>query len=397
MPMRNNHISAAIILLASAAVSFFAGREFLLMHEPDVFYPSPSLTREGALSDYFPGLKGTPNDTKVYFFEGAEDGPTALLLGGTHGNEPASALAAVVILENVHVSAGRLIVLPRANESGYTCTDPMEGYPQFYTIEARGGNRRFRFGSRMTNPVHQWPDPLVYSHRPSGQQLSGFETRNLNRSYPGNPAGSLTDKTGYAIVQLIKTEKVNVAFDLHEAAPEIPIINAIVYHEKAEEIALNAIFELEMEGINCSPESSPVNFHGLSHREWGDYTDVNPFLMETSNPIQGRLRGKTDADLIVKGVSPDYLRALESGALKITYEPDGEPIERRVARHITAFRKVVAAYNSSGAGQVILENLPEYSDILEKGVGAFLSSGPYETDGGRQPRNGRTLSKEEHP
>ena len=71
-------------------------------------------------------------------------------------------------------------------------------------------------------------------------------------------------------MQLIKAEKVAVAFDLHEAAPEIPIINAIVYHEKAEEIALNAIFELEMEGIRCSPERSPANFHGLSHREWGD-------------------------------------------------------------------------------------------------------------------------------
>jgi len=371
--MKKNHISAAIVLLASAAVSFLAGREMLAMHKPDVFYPSPSLTREGRLSDYLPGLKGTPNDTRVYYFEGAQSGPTALLLGGTHGNEPASALAAVVILENVEVSAGRLIVLPRANESGYTCTDPMEGYPQFYSIDTPGGARRFRFGSRLTNPVHQWPDPLVYSHRPSEQQLSGFETRNLNRCYPGRPNGTLTEKTGYAIMQLIKKEKVAVAFDLHEAAPEIPIINAIVYHEKAEEIALNAIFELEMEGIHCSPEQSPANFHGLSHREWGDYTDVNPFLQETSNPIQGRLRGRTNADLIVKGVSPEYLKALRSGALKITYEPEGEPIELRVARHVTAFRKVVSAYNQLGGESVVLTNMPEYSDIIKNGVGAYLS------------------------
>ncbi len=386
MRFKKNHLSASIILLASAAVSFLAGREFLLMHEPDVFYPSPSLTREGVLSDYFPGLKGTPNDTKIYFFEGAESGPTALLLGGTHANEPASALAAVIILENVAVSAGRLIVLPRANESGYTCTDPMEGYPQFFSIKTRCGERRFRFGSRMTNPVHQWPDPLVYSHRPSGQQLSGFETRNLNRSYPGRPDGSLTDKTGYAIMELIRVENVAVAFDLHEAAPEIPIINAIVYHEKAEEIALNAIFELEMEGINCSPERSPENFHGLSHREWGDYTGANPFLMETSNPIQGRLRGKTDTDLIVKGISPEYLKAFKSGALKITYEPDGEPIERRVARHITAFRKVVEAYNSLNDGQLTLTNLPEYPDILEKGVGEYLPCGRQESNDKKQTR-----------
>jgi hypothetical protein len=387
MPLKKNHVSAAIILLASAVVSFVAGREFLLMREPDAFYPSPSLTREGRLSDYFPGLEGTANDSKVYFFEGKESGSTVLLLGGTHGNEAASALAAVIVLENVEISAGRLIVLPRANESGYTCTDPMEGYPQFYSIDTRDGKRTFRFGSRLTNPLHQWPDPLVCSHWPSGQQLSGFETRNLNRSYPGRPGGSLTDKTGYAIMQLIITEKVDVAFDLHEAAPEIPIINAIVYHEKAEEIALNAIFELEMEGINCSPERSPENFHGLSHREWGDDTQVNPFLMETSNPIQGRLRGRTNAELIVKGVSPEYLMALKSGALKIAYLPTGEPIERRVARHITAFRKVIEAYNSLSDKPVILTNLPEYSDVLEKGVGEYLTRGAQKTDAKKKAGN----------
>jgi hypothetical protein len=371
--MKKNHISAAIILLASAVVSSLAAREMLEMRAPDVFHPSASLTREGRLSDYCPGLKGTANDTRVYYFEGARGGPTALLLGGTHGNEPASALASVVVLENVEVPAGRLIVVPRANESGFTCTDPMEGYPQSYSIRTPGGERRFRFGSRLTNPVHQWPDPLVYPHRPSGQQLSGFESRNLNRCYPGRPDGTLTEKTGYAILQLIKAEKVAVAFDLHEAAPEIPIINAIVYHEKAEEIALNAIFELEMEGIHCSPERSPANFHGLSHREWGDGTDVNPFLMETSNPIQGRLRGRTNEALIVKGVSPEYLKALRSGALKITYDPEGEPIEMRVARHVEAFMKVLSAYNQVSAEPIILAHLPAYADILKNGVGAYLS------------------------
>ena len=375
MAFKRNHITASIILAASVVISFLSAREFLLMREPDIFYPSPSLTREGMLSDYFPGLKGSANDSRVYYFEGEQEGSTVFLMGGTHSNEAASALMAVIVLENVEVSAGRLIVLPRACNSGYTCTDPMEGYPQFYSIPVRGGERTFRFGSRLANPLHQWPDPLVYSHVPSGQQLSGFETRNLNRSYPGRPDGSLSEKTAYAIMQLIKTEKVDIAFDLHEAAPEIPIINAIVYHEKAEEIALTAIFELEMEGISCSPEQSPENFHGLSHREWGDYTEVNPFLMETSNPIQGRLRGRTNAELIVMGDSPEYLKAVESGALQIAYLPTGEPIKRRVARHITAFRRVIEAYNELSGRPVILTNLPEYDEVLENGVGEYLSGG----------------------
>ncbi|MBD3179791.1 MAG: succinylglutamate desuccinylase [Candidatus Latescibacteria bacterium] len=373
--MEKKHISAAIILIAAAVISIITGRQFLAKHYPETFYPSPGLTRTGKLSDYFSGLQGTENDSRVYFFEGEEEGSTVLLLGGTHPNEAASGLVAVLVLENVEVTVGRLIVIPRANRSGFTVNDPMEAHPQYYSIPTPNGERRFKYGSRLTSPLDQWPDPLVYSHRPSGQRLSGFETRNLNRAYPGRPDGSLTEKTAYGIVQLIKKENVNVAFDLHEAAPEIPIINAIVYHEKAEEVALNAIFELEMEGISVSPELSPSNFHGLSHREWGDYTDVYPFLMETSNPIQGRLRGETSAELIVEGVSPEYRMALESGALQIAYKETGEPIERRVARHVTCFRRVIEAYNQLGNKPVILENLPEYEDILQNGVGAYIVAG----------------------
>jgi hypothetical protein len=373
MKIDRGKISRIIILLLSALTAFSAGREFLAMHEPDAFYPSAALTREGRLSDYFQGLKGSANDSRLFVYEGEHDGATVLVLGGTHPNEAASFVAATLIIENVEISAGRLIVLPQANCSGYTCTDPMEASPRLYTIDTETGKRPFRFGSRLVNPLDQWPDPLVYSHRPSGQQLSGFETRNLNRSYPGRPDGSLSEKTAYAIMRLIEKEGVDVAFDLHEAAPEIPIINAIVYHEKAEEIALNAVFELEMSGLHYSPELSPDNFHGLSHREWGDYTDANPFLMETSNPIQGRMRGRTNADLIVEGVSPEYKRALESGALQIEYLPTGEPIERRVGRHMSGFKSILNAYNELHEEKIIVGNLPGYDEVMKEGVGAYLA------------------------
>ncbi|HAZ20721.1 MAG TPA: succinylglutamate desuccinylase, partial [Clostridiales bacterium] len=59
-----------------------------------------------------------------------------------------------------------------------------------------------------------------YIHAGSGQQLSGSETRNLNRCYPGRPDGNLMEKTAYAIVQLIKNEGVDLTFDLHESSPE---------------------------------------------------------------------------------------------------------------------------------------------------------------------------------
>ena len=41
-------------------------------------------------------------------------------------------------------------------------------------------------------------------HASSGQKLSGSETRNLNRAYPGRPDGTFTEKVAYAITSLIR-------------------------------------------------------------------------------------------------------------------------------------------------------------------------------------------------
>ncbi len=225
----------------------------------------------------------------------------------------------------------------------------------------------------MSNPIDQWPDPLVYLHYPSGNQLSGFESRNLNRAYPGRPDGSFTEKVAYAIMQLIQKENVDVAFDLHEAAPEIPIINAIVYHPKGEDVALAAVLNLEMSDLRYSPESSPESFRGLSHREWGDRTDVMPFLMETSNPIQGRLRGKTDEQLILYGVSEEYKRALESGKLRIEYLPEGEPLDLRVGRHLQGFQAILGAYSEMYPDKsIVTGGLPSYDEVISNGIGHYL-------------------------
>jgi hypothetical protein len=372
--MIRKHLSTVIILAIAATAGIIASLEFGKMHHPEILYPSPGLTKAGMLSDYFIGIKGTNGDTEVYLFDSGIPGGTAMVGGGAHANEAAGFLAAVVILENIKVSRGRVFIIPRMNNSAFTCSDPMEGFPDFYSIKTRNGTRNFRLGSRVTNPLDQWPDPLVYAQFPSNQQLSGFETRNLNRAYPGRPDGSLTEKVGYAIIQLIKKENVNIAFDLHESSPEVPIVNVIVYHEKYEDIAMGAILGLEMAGLQFSPETSPKNFHGLSHREWGDYTDAIPFLMETSNPSMGRLREKTNVELVLKGYSNNYRQAKESGALRIAYREDtGEPIEHRVGRDIMGFIELINSYNMSFPEKsIVVENLPDYATIIEKGVGEYL-------------------------
>jgi hypothetical protein len=366
-------LSAVLVLLCAGVLATLASADFLDQRKPDIIRPSEGLTRVGMLSDYFGALKGTAGDTRIFYFESGVPGATVLLLGGTHPNEPSGFMAATVITENLKVNAGRVLVIPQACNSGFSYTDPFEGCPSSFTIEGQSGPRKFRFGSRVSNPLDQWPDPLVYLHYPSGQQLSGFESRNLNRSYPGRPDGSFTERVGYGIMQLIEKEKVDVAFDLHEAAPEIPIINAIVYHPKGEMVALAAVLNLEMEDLHYSPEQSPESFRGLSHREWGDRTDVMPFLMETSNPIQGRLRGKTNEQLILGGVSEEYRRAQESGALRIEYLPTGEPLELRVGRHLQGFQEILRAYNDvHSENPIAFSGLPSYADLMQRGLGHYL-------------------------
>lgn len=372
--MSRHHLSAIIISIFAIAAGVTASVNFRAMHIPEPLYPSEGLTSTKMLSDYFEGIKGTSGDTRVYFFDSGQPGATVFLAGGTHPNEPAGYMAGVVILENLIPVKGRFIIIPRLNNSGFTCNDPMEAFPMGFHIDTGNGTRYFRFGSRGSNPLDQWPDPLVYAHKPSGQQYSGFDSRNLNRCYPGDPGGSFTEQVAFAIMELIRWERVDLAFDLHEAAPEIPIINAIVYHEKAEEIALYSILELEMEGLRFAPEMSPVNFHGLSHREWGDYTDTYPFLMETSSPVQGRLRGKTDEQLILEGISTNYEEAKKTGALRIAYRTEGEQLDHRVGRHLAGFSAILNAYNlmhpDNAAG---ISGLPSHALIIEKGIGTFLS------------------------
>lgn len=370
--MDKHKIRALIFLVAAAAVAGYSSLEFYHQQEKEPLYPSEYLTSKRMLSYYHPGIPDAA-DTEVYIFDSGVPGATLFLAGGTHPNEPAGYIAAAVILENLKAEAGRVILIPRSNISAFSHNDPMEGFPGKYTLQTNSGEREFRIGSRLSNPLHQWPDPLVYIQYPSGQKLSGFEARNLNRTFPGREGGTFTEEIAFGILQLIKKEQVSVAIDLHEAAPEIPIINAIVYHEKCEEMALNAVLALEFEGLSYSPERSPENFRGLTHREWGDYSDANPFLMETCNPIQGRLRGKTDADLVVKGVSEFYKSAKESGKLRIEYDINGEPLWRRVARHTEGFKAIINAYNEAHPGSMILvSGIPSYAELEAQGAGAFL-------------------------
>ena len=371
--MQGTKKTAFILLALSLLVVVAVTPDFRRMHIEEPIRKGPGVTTVKQLSDYFVKLKGTSGDTEVYVLDSGKPGGTVLVLGGTHPNEPSSFLSALLLIENAKPAKGRLIVIPRANNSGFSHTDYTEGAPQQFMLKAASGERWFRFGSRATNPTDQWPDPDIYVHAASGQKLSGSETRNLNRAYPGRPDGTLTEQVAYGIVQLIRQEKVAMTIDLHEASPEYPVINAIVAHERAMDYAAEVTIGLQMDGIKIGLEPSPKSLRGLSHRELGDATDTLAILMETANPAQGRLRGATNAALVVTGKDVMYERAAKLNRLFVPYDEKGQPIDLRVARHVTAineFLNVLSVKNPAQA--VVLNRVPSYKDMVKKGIGSYL-------------------------
>jgi hypothetical protein len=370
----SHRLRGAIFLFIAAALCAIAARDFLAARKDEPLFPARGAIVK-RLSDYFAPLRGTRADGDVFIFEGREPGGTVLVLGGTHPNEVAGFLAAYILVENAVVSRGRLIVVPRANHSAFTHTEPGEALPSHFEIETPGGKRAFRVGCRFTSPLDQWPDPEVYLHYPSGQRLSGNETRNMNRAYPGRADGDFTERAAFAVTSLVNQEKVDLVIDLHESSPEYPVINAIVAHERAMDLAALAALSLQGEGLALSLESSPANFHGLTHRELGDATPALAVLLESANIMQSRLRGRTTAEKILSGKDDGYLRAARANLLRVPYDSSGISIETRVGRHLAGVRALTEALTTLFPDRsVCLERVPALAEVQAKGVGAYLAA-----------------------
>lgn len=365
-------------LVAGIVIAGAAGRIFAAMHVPEPIHPGPGVGAVRQLGEYFPGIAGSAGDTPVFVLDGREPGGTLVLIGSTHPQEVAGLVAAVVVIENVRVGKGRLVVVPQANRSGFTHSDPLEGFPHRFEIETPHGPRWFRFGMRLANPVHQWPDPDVQVHHPSGESMVGWEARNLNRNYPGRPDGRFTERVGYALTQLIAKEKASLVLDMHEAYPEYPIINMIVAHQRAFEIGTLAALTLQSRGIPMDVMASPENLHGLSHREFGDHTSAFALLSETASAAMGRFRGRTDAALVTEGTDPNYQAAHRLGRLFVPFTASGHPLRHRVARNMATIEEIVAAHNEANPDHtIVLEDLPSYDAVMERGIGAFLRAAPH--------------------
>ena len=158
--------SSCFIILA-LVITFWSGKNFydFAHYETEFAIRENVVTRVEKFSKYSPRLKGTVGDSNIYVIEGAEPGPSILIIGGTHPNEPAGQVAATVLLENLTVERGTVYIITEANRSAYTHSHPQEASIQYFGIETPYGVRTFKFGSRATNTNQQCPNPDVYVHR----------------------------------------------------------------------------------------------------------------------------------------------------------------------------------------------------------------------------------------
>lgn len=361
MPRSMIHL-VAVALLFLGQPALVVSAEFA----PDV-RPGPGVTAQKQLSDYFPPLAGSPLDTRVYILDSGKPGAAALLIGGTHGNELAGQVAALVALENVVVTTGKLVVIPYANRSAISVPDTRRQIPQRHTVSARSGERLLPYGDRRTDLADQGKaDPETYTNPPGYTLENGAESRNLNRTYPGDPQGTPTEQTAHAIIRLIRQEGIDISLDMHEAdTPEGKEITdgdyrpggnkrlayTLVSHPRGLEIAAWALLEMEADtGISIKLEESNSRYRGLSHLEIGNATDSLSFLSESPNPGQDRKRE-----------NPDVI------------SDDRYPLTHRVGLHLRLFYNLARAYADSGGEPLEMQGLPEYEDLVSGPIGRHLN------------------------
>ena len=362
-------IGLGLVLLAMSGASFYHSRR---LKEPVVL--GPGVTAVKQLADYFEPLRGTANNCNVYLLEGRERGATMLVLGGSHPEEPAGRLVAWILAENAVVQKGRLIVILSANRSASTVTRLGGAYPPDFSIVTPWGSQTFRMGDRWTNPLDQWPDPEVYFHYPSRQQLAFVDIRNVNRAWPGRPNGTLTEQTAYGFMELIKREQVDIAIDLHEAELQYPVISTIVTHQRGQDMATIVSMTLtDMEGFKIGTEFSPRTLHGLSHREIGDYSPALSLLFEAPEPFLDATRGITTREQLLTGKDEFVVKAGKHGLLFEKIDEKGWPIDVRVGRHASALLQVAETWGEDHPDKLlVITEVPRYKDVIEKGVGSYL-------------------------
>ncbi len=353
------------IILSHVVILFFSATVGAASIKPDI-HPGKGVTGQRNISYYSSVLKKTNLDTPVFIMDSGKPGATALIIGGTHGNELAGYISALLFVERAMIEQGKLFVIPIANRSALSIPDTQKPIPHQFSANSRSGIRVLLYGDRYTDIEDHKNDhssvklsrtkPVVYLDRKS---------RNLNRMYPGNPEGNPTQQLAHAILELIISENIDFCIDFHEARTPEKATNSdmnrhptngwlsysLISHPRGIETAAFALLAVE-ENIQVTvklEESKPEN-KGMSHWEIGSRTRCISFLSESPNPGQDRWRKKPD---VIK--DPNY------------------PLNHRVGMHIWVFYYLAEAFTDATSKPFKIGGLPTYKDLMNSDIGTFLN------------------------
>ena len=213
-------------------------------------------------------LEGTVYQTPAYIFESDQEGPAVLVIGGTHGDEPAGYEAAFRLTDRFlknPIIRGTFVIIPEANKQSI-----------------------IHYSRRITVP--------------GGENI---ERGNLNRCYPGNPEGLPMEQLAFQIQRIIESLNISVLIDLHEAlyfhleieetAAKKGLGQTLIYYpnEEGSWLVINMLDQ-----INSEIEDSYKKFSALeqpiphSAAWWaGNTLDIAAFTFETSrkNDLKERI------------------------------------------------------------------------------------------------------------
>jgi predicted deacylase len=125
-------------------------------------------------------MEETKYQTPIFHFNSEKEGTTVMILGGTHGNEPAGFEATYRLIQqfsDIDLKSGEIFIVPESNR-----------------IADSLNNRRI--------PV------------PKGVNV---EKGNLNRCYPGTPDGFPMEQLAHQITRFIEMHDIDLLLDLHES------------------------------------------------------------------------------------------------------------------------------------------------------------------------------------
>lgn len=352
-------------------LALWGGYVNYLPYQADQIIEGQGVSQIIPLSNYNEALKNTVFDTPIYVIGDNQAGGRAVILGGSHANEISGVIASILMVEYVEVELGQLFVIPHANASAMTNHLPLRGEPFQVEIPFEQTARYFRYGARLTNPLHQWPDPTYFDHPHSEMEIRGSEIRNLNRVHPGEN-DTMTQAISKAIVELVKAEGVDLIFDFHEAPPQSRLANNIIVNPKTVELGAEVVLNLQFENLNFQLDVSSEYFRGLSHREFGDWTSAEAILTETANPYQGAFFIDTSYQAIYSGDEKGYAQRFEQVRFPHTVYGD-LPLANRVGRQLAIVNEFLQTYSMYNPQRSFITNIPSYHEVSSQGIGSFLN------------------------